>query len=161
MILLICVGATYWFGQNSKQDEEIRELHEQVQELKQTMMLAMLDNPLASERIKAVSYTSEIKRVDRRVIDALLATLNNDPNVNVRLSTLEALAQLGGNPDVRTGLLQSITTQDSPVIQLAIADVMLKLQERRSVNPFKQLLQQKGIDDEVKHKVEETIAKLI
>src|SRR5579864_1507546 len=39
MILGICVGSTYWFSQNSKQDEEIRELHEQVQELKQTMML--------------------------------------------------------------------------------------------------------------------------
>jgi hypothetical protein len=161
MVLLICVGATYWFSLNSKQDEEIRELHGQVQELKQTMMLAMLDNPLASERIKAVSYTSEIKRVDRRVVDALLATLNDDPNVNVRLSTLEALAQLGGDPEVRTGLIQSISTQDSPLIQLAIADVMLKLQEKRSVNPFKELLKQKGLDDEVRHKVEETIAKLM
>src|SRR5471030_1199774 len=125
------------------------------------MVLTMLDNPLASERMKAVNYTSNLRDVDKRVIDALLATLNNDPNVNVRLSTLEALAALGNHPEVRTGLIKSITIQESPIIQLAIADVMLKLQEKRSVSSFKQLLKQKGLDDEVRQKVKETITKLI
>jgi hypothetical protein len=161
IILIICVGAFYWFARNSRQQEVVRELHAQVDELKQTMMLAMLGNPLASERIKAVNSTGEMKHVDKRVIDALLATLNSDPNVNVRLSTLEALAQLAGSPDVRMGLIRSIAIQDSPVIQIAIADVMLKLQEKRSVNSFRQLLKQKGLDDEVSRKVKETITKLI
>lgn len=161
MILLIGAAAVYWFSRNNQQEAEVQELHTQVHELKQTMILAMLDNPLASERIKAVTYTSQIKRVDKHVIDALLATLNNDPNVNVRLSTLEALAALGNHPEVRTGLIKSITMQDSPVIQLAIADVMLKLQEKRSVDSFRELLKQKGLDDEVKQKVKETITKLI
>jgi hypothetical protein len=160
-ILLICIGAVYWFGRSSKQDADIQNLHTQVRELKQTMMLAMLNNPLASERIKAVSYTSDIKHVDKKIINALLATLNNDPNVNVRLSTLEALAALGDHPEVKTGLIKSITIQDSPIIQLAIADVMLKLQEKGSISSFKQLLKQKGLDDEVRHKVKETINKLI
>jgi len=160
-VLLICVGVVYWLGRNSEQEADVRDLHAQLHELKQTMMLAMLDNPLASERIKAVNYTGEIKHVDKHVIDALLATLDTDPNVNVRLSTLEALAQLAGNPEVRLGLIWSITKQDSPVIQLAIADVMLKLQEKRSVNSFKELLKQKGLDDEVRNKVKETITKLI
>jgi HEAT repeat protein len=161
LIILLCIGGAYWLGHSNKQGQEVQELHAQVHDQGQTMMLAMLDNPLASERIKAVGYTSDLKKVDKRVIDALLATLNSDPNVNVRLSALEALAALGNDPEVRTGLIESISTQDSPVIQLAIADVMLKWQEKSSINSFKQLLKQKGLDDEVKKKVKETMAKLI
>jgi len=161
LVILLCIGGAYLVGRSSKQDPEVQELHAAPQEQKQTMMLAMLDDPLASERIKAVSYTNDLKKVDDKVIDALFITLNNDPNVNVRLSALEALAALGNHPEVRTGLIKSIPTQDSPVIQLAIADVMLKLQEKGAVSSFRELLKQKGLDDEVKKKVKETITKLI
>jgi hypothetical protein len=161
LIILLCIGGAYLLGRSSKQGHKVQELHAGSQEQKQTMMLTMLDNPLASERIKAVSYTNDLKKVDDKVIDALFTTLNNDPNVNVRLSALEALAALGNHPEVRTGLIKSIPTQDSPIIQLAIADVMLKLQEKGSVSSFRELLKQKGLDHEVKKKVNETITKLI
>jgi hypothetical protein len=161
LVILLCIGGAYMLGRSNKQGQEVQELHAGVQEQKQTMMLAMLDNPLASERIRAVSYMGDLKKVDKRVTYALLTTLNSDPNVNVRLSALEALAALGNHPEVRAGLIKSITTQDSPIIQLAIADVMLKLQEKRSVGSFRELLKQKGLDDEVRQKVKETMTKLI
>ena len=133
----------------------------QVHELKQTMALALMENPSASERIRGVSYTTEIKHADKEVIEALLATLNNDPNVNVRLSTLEALTRMANHPEVRQGLVQSITTQESPLMQSAIADVMLKLQEKSSVKSFKELLKQKNLDNGVRDKIKETITQLI
>lgn len=125
------------------------------------MTLALLDNPSASERIRGVSYTDEMKHVDAQVIDALLATLNNDPNVNVRLSTLDALTHLANRPEVRQGLIASITTQDSPLMQSAIADVMLKLQEKKSIKSFKELLKQKDLDRGVREKISKTINRLI
>jgi len=163
-IVLICFGCGYWFfhsGKSGEQEQQLKELTSQVHELKQTMMLALLENPSASERIRGVSYTSEIKHADKEVIDALLATLNNDPNVNVRLSTLDALAQLANHPEVREGLIQSIIQQDSPLMQSAIADVMLKLQEKKSVKSFKELLKQKNLDPGVKDKIKQTITQLI
>lgn len=161
LVILLCIGGAYWLGHSNKQGRKVQGLHVQVDDQKQTMMLAMLDNPLASERIKAVNCTNDLTKVDNSVTNALLTTLNNDPSVNVRLSALEALASLGNHPEVRTGLIKSIATQDSPIIQLAIADVMLKLQEKRSVGSFRELLKQKGLDDEVRQKVKETITKLI
>jgi len=161
MIALICFGTAFWFVHNNKQEQQLQALTSQVHELKQTMMLALLDNPSASERIRGVSYTNDIKHVDKQVIDALLATLNNDPNVNVRLSTLDALTRLANHPEVRQGLIQSITEQDSPLMQSAIADVMLKLQEKGSVKSFKQLLKQKNLDHSVRDKISQTISSLI
>ncbi|MFD2872716.1 HEAT repeat domain-containing protein [Mucilaginibacter ximonensis] len=161
LAVVLGIGATLLLQSNSRQQQQLQAMQTQLHELKQTMMLAMLDNPLASERIKAVSYTSDIKQPDKMVIEALLETLNNDPNVNVRLSTLEALSQMGNYPEVRSGLIQSITTQDSPLVQTTIADVMLKLQEKRAVHPFKELLKQKDLDEVVRQKIKTTIGKLI
>jgi hypothetical protein len=77
-----------------------------------------------------VSYTSDITHADEKVINALFTTLNNDLNVNVRLVALEALTQFAKDAIVREGLVKSLAVQDSPMVQVALADVMVKLQEK-------------------------------
>lgn len=140
--------------------QKIEALAGQVQDMKSTMMLSLLENPSATERLRAVSYTSEITEADDRVLEALFTTLNNDPNVNVRLVTLEALTQYAGNASVREGLVKSLALQDSPMVQVALADVMVKLQEKRSVKALKTLLQKEDLNDLVKVKIEQTIKDL-
>lgn len=165
-IVLIVVGVGFGMlfnrqSANTASREEIAALSTDVKEMKEKMMLALIENPSASERIRGVSYTSEISSANREVIDALLSTLDNDPNVNVRLVTLEALTQYAKDPAVREGLVQSISRQDSPLMQAALADVMLRLQEKRSVQSFRKLLEQKDLDKSIRGKIEETITKLI
>jgi len=140
--------------------QQLAALSTQVHEMREMMMLSLLQNPSASERMRGVSYTSDIKNVNPGMADALLATLNNDPNVNVRLTTLEALTHFANDPRVREGLVQSILEQDSPLVQSALADVMLKLQEKRSIRSFKKLLQQKDLNGMVRTKIQQTISRL-
>ena len=144
----------------STESKQLEALTAQVHEMRELMMLSLLQNPAASERIRAVSYTSEIGHVNPHIAAALLATLNSDPNVNVRLTTLEALTHFARDPVVREGLIQSILQQESPVMQAALADVMLKLQEKRAIQPFKKLLQQKDLNGMVRSKIEQTITQL-
>jgi HEAT repeat protein len=125
------------------------------------MLLSLLQDPSASQRIRAVSYTDEISNVNYKVIDALFTTLNEDPNVNVRLSTLEALVKLSRESRVREGLVRSINLQESPIMQSAIADVMVKLQEKSSVQYLKRLMNKKGLNQMVKLNIEKSIQKLI
>jgi len=124
------------------------------------MMLSLLQNPSASERMRAASYASDSRTISPDILSALLTTLNNDPNVNVRLTTLDALTLYARNAAVREGLIQSILQQDSPLMQAALADVMLKLQEKRSVPSFKKLLQEKGLNDMVRSRIEQVITRL-
>jgi hypothetical protein len=165
-LLLTGLGAGYFLTRSSGTTEtvtesQVRQLTTQVREMKQEMMVSGLADPSASERIKAVSYTDGISKVDRQVADALLTTLNNDPNVNVRLVTLEALVKFAQEPYVREGLIQSIAQQDSPLMQSAIADVMVKLMEKRSVRSLRELLQKKDINEMVRQKIEQSIHRLI
>jgi hypothetical protein len=140
--------------------KQLEELTAQVSDMRDMMMKSLLQNPSASERIRGVSFTSELTTVKPDVIDALLMTLNNDPNVNVRLMTLEALTHYASNPAVRAGLVESISQQESPLLQAAMADVMLKLQEKNAIRPFKKLLQQKDLNSLVRSKLETAIARL-
>ncbi|HET6558876.1 MAG TPA: zf-HC2 domain-containing protein [Prolixibacteraceae bacterium] len=142
-------------------NRQIDSLAMQVSEMKQVMMLSLLQNPSASQRIRAVSYTEEISHVDMKVLGALFTTLNEDPNVNVRLATLEVLTKLAAEPKVREGLVRSINLQDSPLMQTAIADVMVKLQEKSAVDSLQKLLNKKNLNKMVKSKIEESIQILI
>lgn len=162
LVLIIMSGVIgYFVGKPDNEaltsQSEVKKLSSEIQEMKQLMMLSMLENPIATERLKAVSYTQELNNVDDQVVDALLTTLNFDQNENVRLVTLEALIQLADNPKVREGLVQSLLKQESPLMQVALADAMVKLQEKRSVKHFKQMLQKENLNEAVKGKIEKTI----
>jgi len=51
--------------------------------------------------------------------------------------------------------------QDSPLVQIALADLMVALQEKASVESMKQLLEQPNIDRTVKQKLQESINHII
>ena len=165
VLLVIGLGLGFLLNRPAQTDtaynKQINSLSSQVSEMKQMMMLSLLENPSASQRIRAVGYTSEISKVNDKVIDALLTTLNEDPNINVRLITLDALVKLSKEPSVREGLVESISQQESPLMQSAIADVMVKLQERRSIKSLQKLLNKKDLNEMVKTKIEQSIQKLI
>jgi hypothetical protein len=165
-IILVMAGLFSGFYINSQirsvhENRQILTLSSRIEEMHQVMMLALVENPSASKRLQAVSYTGEITHVSNEVIDVLLTTLNEDPNVNVRLATLEALVRFSSVPRVREGLVMSIVQQKSPLVQSAMVDVMLELQEKRSVQPLQQLLNTKHLDQSVKVKIQKSIPQLI
>lgn len=163
LLLLTGIGIAYFLTMrpaNDNTEQELSKLSEEVKDMKQMVMLSLIENPSATERMKAVSYTKEISNADNRVIGALLTTLNEDPNANVRLVALDALVKYSHIPYVREGLIQSISLQESPLLQAALADAMLKLREKKSVEPLQKLLKKNGTGNPAKPKIEKAIAQL-
>lgn len=140
--------------------QQLNRLTGEVSRMREVMMLSLLDNESVTERLKAVNISTDMQAAGNKIAGALLKTLQNDPNVNVRLAAIEALVRHASNPLVREGLVNAITTQESPIIQAALADAMLTMQEKRSVDKFKQLLDQNGLDENVRNKLQNTIAAL-
>lgn len=160
LVLGVALGHNY-NREQSAGEEKLVALTAEMQQMKKMMMLTLLEQPSATDRLKAVNLTTDMEQADDKVIKSLLQTLNSDPNVNVRLAAIEALYQHADNPAARTGLVSAITEQESPLVQLALADVMVAMQEKKSVNQLKKLLQQHNLNEAVKGKVEETIQVLI
>lgn len=160
--LLVLIGySAGYFIQSPSENKEVSQLTQEVSELKEMMMLSMLEKESATQRLKAVSLTSEMDQASEKVTNALFATLNHDENVNVRLAALEALKSYSLDSSVRSRLIASIATQDSPLVQVAMAELMVAIQEKKSVNALKQLLNSDKTPKEVKTKISESIEVLI
>jgi len=136
-------------------------LDKEVREMKKTIMLSKLDNPSAAERMRAVHFAQDLPGPDDAILAALIQTMNGDPNVNVRLVAVEALARYAGHPKVREALIQAIVRQESPLVQLALADVMLALNEKRAVEPFRKVIADPLVDYSVKSKLETRVRQLL
>lgn len=155
--LLVGMVAGYLFNRPSNDPEQMQVLAKEVTDLKEMMMLSLLEKESATERLRAVSLTNEMDEVSNKVTSALLHTLNNDENVNVRLAALEALKPYMKNSGVREAIIESIGIQESPLIQMALAEFMAAINEKSSVKEFEKLLESERTPVEVKNKIRESI----
>lgn len=143
------------------QDNDVKQLADQVRSMREMMVVTLLEQPSSFQRLKAVNISSDLSRVDNKVIEALLNTLNNDPNVNVRLEAVDALVRHAGNPLAREGLVRSIDRQNSPLVQVAMADAMVNLREKNAVPDLKKLLAREDLNPLVKERIKSSITKLL
>ena len=111
-------------------------------------------------RLKQVQEVKDLKSPDERIFEALNNVLLHDPNTNVRLSAIESLLFFAEAPKVREYLIEAIPYQDSPLVQIALADAMLRLHEKRSSKQWEQLFGSDQIEMEVKMYVRETLEPL-
>ena len=160
VILFLGFAGGYWF-QRPSGGGDVAALTEEVSELKEMMMLSLLEKESATDRLRAVSLTSELGKASDKVTNALFSTLNNDPNVNVRLAALEALIPFTSDSKVREGLVRSIAFQDSPLVQVNLAELMAAMQEKKSVSELKKLAESDRTPKEVKEKIKKSIEVLI
>ena len=81
--------------------------------------------------------------------------------MNVRLAALGALMPFVQRSDVREGLIRSIAQQDSPLVQLSLAEMMVAIAEKKSVGELQKLVDSDRTPKEVKNRIKESIQVLI
>lgn len=163
-ILLLGIGLGIGYYMNSSDNtNSVQNIvsNEETEDVRQKLVLTLLEQPSANQRLQGVSEANKFEDVDEMVIKALLQTLNNDSNVNVRLAAIESLTNYVDKPLVRQGLVKSIPNQESPILQVTLANLMVALQEKASIEPFKQLLKEKQLDTTVQKKIENSIESII
>ncbi len=157
-IAVLVVG---FFAGSNFNGSKYSELNQQITDMQEMMMISMLEEESVTERLKGVQMSSELPMTNEKVTDALFTTLNNDRSTNVRLAALSALSPYTDNPTVREGLIQSIAKQESPLMQVALAELMVEIQESKSIEEFKQLLEKEETPEEVKTTLKESIDKIM
>ena len=159
--LILGVVAGYFLRTPESKDAEIATLSLEVRDMKELMMLSLLEKESVTDRLKAVSLTQEMDQASQKVTGALLQTLNNDSDVNVRLASLDALRIYSGDSKVREELIRSIAKQDSPLVQIALAELMAQLQVKSSAKELEKILKNENTPTDVKKKIEESLKVLI
>jgi hypothetical protein len=139
---------------------EIAQLRGQVETLRQMVALSLLQDQSASSRLRGVTYSYQMTQPDRDVAQALLHAVSHDTNVNVRLSAVDALAKFAADPEVRRALADSLAVQDSPLVQIALIDLLVQLHAREGVPVIVKLSQDKDANEAVRQRAVSALEKL-
>ncbi|MEQ9413072.1 MAG: HEAT repeat domain-containing protein [Cyclobacteriaceae bacterium] len=160
VILIAGFAGGYWMNKPQEKND-VASLTREVTDLKEMVMLSLLEKESATDRLKAVSLTNEMSQASKKVTEALIQTLNEDGNVNVRLAALDALRPYVRESNVRESIIRSIANQSSPMVQVALAELMVELQEKKSVKELRKLLDEEATPNDVKERIKESIQVLI
>ena len=114
----------------------------------------------ASKRLLTLKKWESIKKADKIFIDLLVQILNKDPSTNVRLVSLESLMKFSGDTYVRNKLIQSLSKQNDPMVQIALIRYLTDLREASIIDELV-LIAEKGTSIEaVKTNAYEGIMKI-
>ncbi|MFK7782817.1 HEAT repeat domain-containing protein [Psychroserpens sp.] len=161
---IILMFGGYFFGSHtSKQSaiQEISALQQETIELREDMMLAMIENQSPSKRIQAVNFTENFVKPDTKILEALIGRMQYDGNMNVRLAAAEALSEFPESTVVKDAFIEALTTQKDPSLQIAIIQFLVKIQEKRAIAPMQQLLEHEDTPSFVKEHVNSGISQII
>ncbi len=154
LILGVALGASIMWALGAR--SEVRRLSAEVDAMSRIVGLSLLESPSASERLRGIGWSTRAP-ADDRVVDALLASVRQDPNVNVRLAALEALARRADSPRVRSGLIEALPRERSPMLQVALIEVLQQENDDDADQAIEDLLERRDLDDDVKRQIRELL----
>jgi HEAT repeat protein len=132
-LLLVGLVGGWWLSglDGSAHESEIAALRTEVRDTKALVVLSMLQQQSANDRLAGVAYSNSLGPLDPQITEALLHSLQYDPSPNVRLAALDALqrANSGGKAPsaAMRGLVDAFKQQDSPLVQIAFLDSFIEL----------------------------------
>jgi HEAT repeat len=132
-------------------DPAIAELREELRATRQLVSLSLLQQQSASERLRGITYTTQIERPGGELVSALLDTLLHDPDPNVRLRSVEALKRFADRDNVRRAAADALTEPaSSPLVQIALIDFLVEANVRSSAASLRQVVEDAMTDKAVR-----------
>ncbi len=159
-LALLAVGLGAGYLLRSRDTSEISQLRGEVYNMRQLVALSLMQQQNASDRLRGVNYAYRVESDDAQVLAALLAAINHDPSVNVRLAAVDALRKFADGPVGRHGLVQALAKQNSPLVQIAILDQIVELRERSAAPAIRLLESDAGVNPEVKQHAQWALGQL-
>lgn len=139
---------------------QIAQLRGEVQSMRQMVALSLLQQESAADRIRGVKYAYKVDKTDNEVVTALLDTVKTDPSVNVRLAAVDAFKNFSSNTAARRKLLESIRVQDSPLVQIAIIELLVDLNDQTSVKTLDTFAKDAALPREVQDRARWAVTEL-
>lgn len=136
VLLLIVAGSVGFFIGEQRNATDVVEKNE----VSQTVLLAKLDNQYSvSQRLIAINEVYEASP-DDELVKALIKLMNEDTNTNVRLAAVSALVRFYNEPFVRQSLIDALSTQTDPLVQIELIQILVYKKEQEAVKPLENII---------------------
>ena len=164
IFLLLGFSAGLLVNNSDVSGQQVAALQEEINQMKGALVYGSYGATSASQRISAVNLSSSIpedsQMLDSEITDILVYTLNNDENVNVREAAANALFRFSDQSRVRQALVNSLSKQDDPVMQMALINMLVEIKEKSAIKEMQRLLIDSDTREVVKTRLEVGIAEL-
>ncbi|MFY8035984.1 MAG: HEAT repeat domain-containing protein [Cyclobacteriaceae bacterium] len=150
IMLMAIAGIGYWLNKTNEQQNQIARLQEQMDSTKNVMMAMIVNSQSASQRMQGVAVSYQIKTADDEIVKALFNAMYNDPSTNVRLAALEALAKFSDQPNVKDGLIKSLSKQKDPMVQITLIQLLVDMKEKAVILELERISRDKEVLKAVK-----------
>jgi len=147
-------------GSDAAAQAQLNEMRQELGATRQMVALSMLQQQSASQRLEGVSWTTRLPEPDPKVMGALMHTVRFDNNVDVRLAALDALSRYADRPEVRRELVDVLQSTQSPMVQVALIDLLVDLHDKSAVPQFRKFQQDPKVNPTVKKRVDWGIQQL-
>lgn len=160
--LLIGLGLGYAASaqKNGRENTEIAQLRGEVNGMRELVALSLLRQQSASERLRGVSWANQVESSDGPVLNALLDSVNHDPNVNVRLAAADALRTFARTSAARSEIARAIVPQSAPLVQIALIDLVVDLKDSTAVSELKQVAGNGSLNPSVRERAAWAVERL-
>jgi hypothetical protein len=138
-------------------DEALQAVRRELKDTRELAILAMLQQPIAGERLRAISYAESLAVPDTTVLEALTRTLRYDTSVNVRLAALDTLARHKDELVVRAALQVALRDESSPMVQMELVRVLAQIDHPEARLAIQEFLTREDVDDSVRMAVERAL----
>lgn len=129
---------------------EMQRLRGEVREMRQFMSVSLMSQPSTVSRMQGVSLSTQVQNPDVSLLETLFEKIESDPNVNVRLAAVDAMLLFCGEQQVQTRLMETLKTQNSPLVQVALIDLISTLQHQKALDALKKLINSEKVHPDVK-----------
>ncbi|MCU0382648.1 MAG: HEAT repeat domain-containing protein [Cyclobacteriaceae bacterium] len=159
LVVATSVAAGFWVNTLVQQRKEYAALQKEMQETK-ALLLSMMKNPMsASQRMVGVSQAADYSSLDEDIIKSMFRLLNEDPNSNVRLAALEALAKYN-TKEIKEQLLISLENQKDPVVQVELIKLLTQDNTQAIKPTLEELIQKEGTEKVVRDAAHSALLRL-
>ena len=140
--------------------QQLVALRDELRDTREMVAVSLLQQQSATERLKGVSWSNQIDQPGMSLTSALLDALMHDPNVNVRVSVIDALKRLAEREDVRRGALEALPRQTSPVVQMALIDFVVENNGRDAAEALRHIAADPMANDTVRMRARQGLQQL-
>ena len=141
-------------------ERELADMHTELTTMRKLVALSMLQQQSASERLQGVTFTNREDQLDPQVFAALQHTLRYDNSVDVRLAALDALSRHAGQAQVRKSVVDALQTQQSPMVQVALIDLLTEWRDPDAAQRLRNFQQTPNLNPTVRQRAQWAVSKL-
>ena len=145
----------------SARDTEILRLQQEVASTRQMVALSLLQQPTTGARLQGVDWTYRVDGGNAEISTALLRVLDEDSSIHVRLAAADALKQYLAAPEVRQGLVATLPRQSSPLVQIAVIDLLVASRDRESAGALQKLADDELLNQDVRQRAKRGVEQLL